>query len=389
MNPAITKEPSEITMDSTKTFRQPNLFANEASGRIGFSTSSPNRSNDSKFDRQVDLTSTGALNTDAYRSLLKSATEPIATELARVETFLRSELQSGSPAIQEMLEYVAELGGKRLRPCLLLLAAKACGAPTDESIRLSAVVELVHTATLVHDDVLDKALVRRHKETVHERWNVPSSILIGDWLFAHAYGLANRGSSTIPGRWIADAAKQVCEGEILQGQSIYRFDIAIEEYVQLLEAKTGALCAVSCSLGAWSGGGDETACHRLQTFGMKLGTAFQVYDDWLDVWGDQQTAGKTLGTDLGSFKPTLPAIRALQWIATADRLRLIDGLNRGSNDSLAELQKAIVESDASEFTLTFARRLVAEAIEQLETLQESDATHSLRMLSLAAVNRKG
>ena len=377
-------------MDSTKTFRQPNVLINETSGRIGFPSSSPNRVYDAPADRLTEqLTVAGELNAEAYRMLLQSAMAPISSELARVEALLKSELETGNSSIREMLEYVGELGGKRLRPCLLLLAAKACGEPTEESVRLSAVVELVHTATLVHDDVLDKALVRRHKQTVHERWDVPSSILIGDWLFAHAYGLANRGSSTIPGRWIADAAKQVCEGEILQGQSIRHFEIGIEDYIELLEAKTGALCAVSCSLGAWSGGGDETACHRLQRFGLKLGTAFQVYDDWLDVWGNQEHAGKTLGTDLSSFKPTLPALRALSAVDTEDRLRLIRSLNQGDDHALVELQQAIIDSDASEFTLTYAKRLIAEAIEQLDSLTESAAVDSLRQLALASISRKG
>ena len=377
-------------MDSTKTFRQPNVFINETSGRIGFPSNSPNRAYDVPTDRLTEqLTVAGELNAEAYRLLLRSAMAPISSELSRVEALLKSELQTGNSSIRDMLEYVGELGGKRLRPCLLLLAAKACGEPTEESVRLSAVVELVHTATLVHDDVLDKALVRRHKQTVHERWDVPSSILIGDWLFAHAYGLANRGSSTIPGRWIADAAKQVCEGEILQGQSIRHFEIGIEDYIQLLEAKTGALCAVSCSLGAWSGGGDETACHRLQRFGLKVGTAFQVYDDWLDVWGNQDHAGKTLGTDLSSFKPTLPALRALSSLATEDRLRLIQCLNQGEDNALVELQQAIIASDASDFTLAYAKRLIAEAIEQLDSLPESAAVVSLRQLALASVSRKG
>jgi octaprenyl-diphosphate synthase len=377
-------------MDSTKTFRQPNVLINETSGRIGFPSSSPNRVYDAPTDRLTEqLTVAGELNAEAYRLLLQSAMAPISSELSRVDALLKSELQTGNSSIRQMLEYVGELGGKRLRPCLLLLAAKACGEPTEESVRLSAVVELVHTATLVHDDVLDKALVRRHKQTVHERWDVPSSILIGDWLFAHAYGLANRGSSTIPGRWIADAAKQVCEGEILQGQSIRHFEIGIEDYIQLLEAKTGALCAVSCSLGAWSGGGDETACHRLQRFGLKLGTAFQVYDDWLDVWGNQDHAGKTLGTDLSSFKPTLPALRALSSLATEDRLRLIRSLNEGDDNALVELQQAILVSDASDFTLAYAKRLIAEAVEQLDSLTESAAVVSLRQLALASVSRKG
>jgi len=329
------------------------------------------------------------LNGEAYRLQLKSAMAPIASELERVEALLKLELHSSNPVINEMLEYVGDLGGKRLRPCLLLLAAKACGESTEESVRLSAVVELVHTATLVHDDVLDKALVRRHKQTTHERWNIPASILVGDWLFAHAYGLANRGNSTIPGRWIADAAKQVCEGEILQGQSTHHFEIEIDHYIRLLEAKTGALCAVSCSLGAWSGGGDEVACHRLQRFGLKLGTAFQVYDDWLDVWGDQEHAGKTLGTDLDSFKPTLPAIRAIETMAPGAKARLIRGLNEGSESCRCELQRAILQSDASAYTQSYAKLLIVEAMEQLDFLPESVALSSLRQLSLAAVSRKG
>jgi len=302
---------------------------------------------------------------------------------------LRRELQAGQANIADMLAYVADLGGKRLRPCLLLLAAKASGQTTDESIRLCVVVELVHTATLVHDDVLDEALVRRHKETVHQKWSVPASVLVGDWLFTHAYGLANKGTSTMPGRWIADAAKQVCEGEIMQGQSIRHFDISISDYLNLLDLKTGALCAVSCSLGAWSAGADEATCHRMQQYGLKLGTAFQVFDDWLDVWGQQECAGKTLGTDLDSFKPTLPALRTLEMMPSKARKELIERLNRGEVAAANELRAAMDQCDASEYTKKFAKDLVAEAVGFLKDLPSNAAVNALCKLALAAVERLG
>ena len=325
---------------------------------------------------------------ESYREQLKMAMAPIAGELIQVEQMIRRELSTSDSRVAEMLSYVADLGGKRLRPCLLLLSAKTAGVTTEESIRLSVVVELVHTATLVHDDVLDEALIRRHKETVHQKWSVPASVLVGDWLFTHAYGLANRGTSTIPGRWISDAAKQVCEGEILQGQSIRHFEMDIPEYLKLLDAKTGALCAVSCSLGAWSAGADESTCHRMQQYGLKMGTAFQVFDDWLDVWGQQDNAGKTLGTDLVSFKPTLPSLRTLSLMPASDRDHLIARLNNGDVQAAGELRMAMDRCDASEYTKQFARELAADAIRCLDGTPVNAASASLRMLAMAAVNRQ-
>lgn len=330
-----------------------------------------------------------SVGSSGYRNQLRSATDPIQSELRQVEMILSRELQSGHASLADLLAYVADLGGKRLRPSLLLLSANAAGGATEESLRLAAVVELVHTATLVHDDILDEALTRRHKETLHQKWSVPASVLVGDWLFTHAYGLANRGTSTIPGRWIADAAKQVCEGEILQGQSIRHFEISVSQYVKLLEAKTGALCAVSCSLGAWSAGADEDVCHRMQQYGLKLGTAFQIFDDWLDVWGETETAGKTLGTDLKSFKPTLPAIRTLALMDPDQRLVLIERLNSADPLASAQLRMAMDGCDAEAYTKSFAKSLVAEALKFLDGIISNSSTACLRHLALAAVDRKG
>lgn len=327
------------------------------------------------------------LVSDYHDELLK-AVQPIQYELAVFEGNLKAELRHENAYIAQMLSYVAELGGKRLRPSLLLLSAKAFGTLTDEALRLAASVELVHTATLVHDDVLDGALTRRHKTTVHHQWNVASAILIGDWLFTHAYRLANMGSSTTPGLWIADAAKKVCEGEIIQGQSARNFLTTEHEYFQMLDAKTGALCGVSCSLGAWSAHADHELCSKMYEFGTKLGTAFQVFDDWLDVWGDSARAGKTLGTDLANFKPTLPSIRALAQLPANARMALISDLNRGDQKALAELSDLVRTPDISAQVRQTAVNLIQDAVRILDSLEQNEAVASLRILAENAVNRR-
>lgn len=333
------------------------------------------------------------LPADAYRLEFQHALACVAPSLAAVESRLRSELISHDANVSEMLGYVAELGGKRLRPALALLAADWLGGITNETIRLATVVELVHTATLVHDDILDEALLRRHKPTVHTRWNVPASVLIGDWLFTNAYRLANEGESTLPGRWIAIAAQRVCEGEIRQGNSVADWNITEDQYLKMLEDKTGALCGVSCALGAWSAGAGSEVCQQLDQFGIQLGTAFQIFDDWLDLWGDAERSGKTLGTDLSQWKPTLPLIRALHMQSPAVRAQWIECMEHPTADSVAKMRTRIDATDASQYTLNFAKNLVREATGGLQSLAEqlgrtdSRALQSLIRLAAASIAR--
>lgn len=332
---------------------------------------------------------------DAYRLEFQDAIACVAPGLREVEARIHSELTSEDPNVSEMLAYVAGLGGKRLRPALTMLAARWLGQISEESVRLAVVVELVHTATLVHDDILDHATVRRHKPTVHCRWDVPSSVLIGDWLFTHAYRMANEGDSTLPGRWIADAAQRVCEGEIAQGNSVANWSLSEADYVGMLEKKTGALCGVSAALGAWSTGAPLEVCRELDTFGTQLGTAFQIFDDWLDVWGSGQNSGKTLGTDLTQCKPTLPVLRALnQWNAR-EREAWISDIGHGDQDALARMRAQLDRSDASAYTLSYARSLTERAVQRLDDLattfgsRDNLAYQGLIRLARAAVQRRG
>lgn len=332
---------------------------------------------------------------DAYRLAFFNAIDCIAPGMQSVEDRIRSELTSDDPLVSEMLQYVALLGGKRLRPALTLLSARWLGRITDETIRLATVVELVHTATLVHDDILDHASLRRHKPSVHVRWNVPASVLIGDWLFTHAYRLANEGESTLPGRWVAIAAQRVCEGEIRQGNSVADWGISESDYCRMLADKTGALCGVSTALGAWSAGAPLEVCRELEQFGLELGTAFQIYDDWLDVWGNSHKSGKTLGTDLSQLKPTLPILRTLQQMGADARGAWISCVEQDASHAISLMRSYLEKYDASSYTLGFAKNQVRLAISRLESIasrlggRDNPAFRSLMDLARASVQRTG
>jgi octaprenyl-diphosphate synthase len=322
-----------------------------------------------------------------YSQELKLVTATIREPLIRVEALLREQLRHESPEIQGILDHVAEMGGKRLRPALLLLAAQACGKITEEAIRLAVVVELVHTATLVHDDILDGADSRRHRETVHRKWNRQISILAGDWLFTQAYFLANQGESTIPGRWIAQAAKEVCEGEIRQNLAVKNFDLKQPEYFDILGAKTGSLCGVSCKLGAWAAGASEAVCNSQYEYGMNLGLAFQIHDDWLDYWGTKERLGKPVGGDFLAAKPTLPMIHALGSATPKERENLLQMCSSPSNENFEQFKTVLNRFGASDFTKETARAFSVQAIGGLRAAGLNGKANWLERLAIAAVAR--
>lgn len=321
-----------------------------------------------------------------YVAELEKVTLSIRQPLMQVEQLIAQQLTSPIAEVAEILSYVATLGGKRLRPALTLLSAQACGTITEETIRLAAVVELVHTATLVHDDVLDNADTRRHHQTVHRKWNRQISILAGDWLFTQAYSLANQGTSTLPGRWIASAAKEVCEGEIRQNLTAGSFNMPETEYLSILASKTGSLCGVSCSMGAWSAGLAETDCKAFYDYGLNLGLAFQVHDDWLDYWGNAEKIGKPVGGDFLSAKPTMPLLRTLDIATPAHRAELFDAFEMKSMAGFAKVCEIFEHYDAGNYTRLRARQLSEQAITFLQG-SINQARDYLQRLAIAAVAR--
>jgi len=239
---------------------------------------------------------------------LASLLAPIEQELASVSQRLQAELRHPDPFIDELAQHSFRLGGKRLRPALLLLTAQAVGEVNDSHRVLAAVVEMIHTATLVHDDVLDEAEIRRHEATINARWNNQTSVLLGDYLFTHAFYLASTLETTYGCRAIGRATNIVCEGELKQTVASGDFELSRETYFQIIESKTAELCACCCRLGSHYSGASGQTTKRLESYGRHLGIAFQIADDLLDLEGEEQLTGKSLGTDLDNRKMTLPLI---------------------------------------------------------------------------------
>ena len=341
-------------------------------------------------DKTVCPMCTMSTTTAQPAELLQTLYAPIATELAEVEGRLKAELRSDYPFVDELVRYGCLLGGKRLRPALLLLTAKATGGQVmREHITLATVVEMIHTATLVHDDVLDEAQIRRHLATVNARWDNEASVLLGDFLFTHAFYLASTLDSVMGCRLIGRATNIVCEGELRQKGSRGNFQLSEAEYLEIIEAKTAELTAVSCKLGALYSGAGEDVVETMDGFGRDLGIAFQIADDLLDVLGSERTTGKSLGTDLEKQKPTLPVIRALALANMADRsaiLELVSG-DSPSNDRTELLAPYLERYEAVDYARGRAHAFARRARQRLEVLEPSAAVNVLAGMTEFVVSR--
>ena len=238
--------------------------------------------------------------------------ECIGSELADVERRFTDELTCDLKCVASLVKHVNRFRGKMLRPCLVLLAGKAVGSLSDAHITLAAVVEMVHMATLVHDDVLDEAELRRKGATINHLRGNEAAVLLGDYLISHSYHLCSTLDSQFAARLIARTTNTVCEGELLQIDNRGNFDLDEETYFQIITRKTASLCATSCLLGAKYANADDYQQRQLELFGLSLGIAFQIQDDILDIVGETSTVGKTLGIDIEKGKMTLPMIHFMQ-----------------------------------------------------------------------------
>jgi octaprenyl-diphosphate synthase len=247
---------------------------------------------------------------------------------------------------------------------------------------------MVHTATLVHDDVLDEAESRRHVPTVNHRWNNHTSILLGDYLFAQSFRLAATLPSTEACRMIGEAARRVCEGELRQILLRDALGLDEETYLSMLGGKTGELCRVACQLGVQAAGGKQEVVDALGTYGNAVGIAFQIADDFLDLWGNDGTVGKTLGTDIGQGKMTLPLIRLLQSSSPRVRREVIAILEGPAEERLGRIRPLLNDSDAQAYTLAVAQRFQRQAFASLDVLVPSEARDSLAAIGRFAIDRR-
>jgi octaprenyl-diphosphate synthase len=311
----------------------------------------------------------------------------IRDELQQVEQTLRNQLRSEQSYVDELCRYGCLMGGKRLRPALVLLSAKACGEIETAHLTLAAVLEMVHTATLVHDDVLDGATTRRHLATINSRWDNEASILLGDLLFSQAFFLASSLDDVFACRAIGRAANLVCEGELRQKGTRGDFQLSEAEYLTIIEAKTAELCACSCLLGAHYAGAEAAARQRLENYGRYLGIAFQIADDILDIVGREDTTGKSLGTDLQQQKPTLPLIRLLEIADAATRQRVLHLATSESETAHAPLRDLFHRFGTLDYSQQQAQHYAARAASQLDALPPSEAVEHLHTLSEFVVHR--
>lgn len=312
---------------------------------------------------------------------------PIADELAEVERRFRNELDCEHELLRPLLRHGTQLGGKRLRPALLLLSAQMFGSIREPHLVLATVIEMVHTATLVHDDVLDDAQTRRHAPTINRRWDNHTSILLGDYLFSQGFRLAASVGSTSACEKIGEAARRVCEGELRQVLLRHDWELDLATYIDLLDAKTAELCRVACSLGAEHAGADAAQLAVIGRFGRSLGIAFQLADDYLDVWGDDACVGKTLGTDLQQGKTTLPIIRLLECTEADERLRLLEILHGPAECRLQQIRPLLDASDARDHTRQLAVHYQQQALAAMHSLPKSPAATALEGLAEFAVVR--
>ncbi|MEI6871888.1 MAG: polyprenyl synthetase family protein [Verrucomicrobiota bacterium] len=299
---------------------------------------------------------------------LKLAFEPIAKQLLDVEERIRAQARAFDPAVEHYVAYAIQSSGKRLRPALALLSGGATGGIRSEHVDLAVIVELIHAATLVHDDILDHADLRRGQPTANAKWGNSLAVLLGDCLFAHALRLASVFDDNRMCRTLATAASEVCSGEIIQTQRRFDLNLTVPDYFRILEMKTGALFAVAMQLGGLLNGASPEVEAGMQAFGMRLGTAYQIYDDCLDLAGDEGAVGKTLGSDLRRGKLTLPILHLLQISSPEERARLSGVILAGREEEVSSLVGYAVEYGAVRHAVTTGRRMLVEAQESLAPL---------------------
>ena len=300
---------------------------------------------------------------------IKAAFELISKPLASVEERIRAQAREFDPAVENYVAYACESSGKRLRPALTLLSAGATGGIGAQHIDLAVIMELIHAATLVHDDIIDGADLRRSQPTANAKWGNAISVLLGDCMFAHALKLSTHFTQADVARRIANASAEVCSGEIIQTQRRFDFGLSVPDYFKIIEMKTAALFAAATELGAMLNESTPETTAALHAYGLKLGTAYQIYDDCLDIAGDESKAGKSLGTDLRKGKLTLPILLFLQSVSESERARWSRAIPAG--EEIEALIKAARDSGALQRTIGTARTLLREALEAISVVPET------------------
>jgi len=312
---------------------------------------------------------------------------PIAADIAEADRLFAESLAGYRSPVAPLIQHLKHYRGKRLRPALLLLTAKACGGVTPNHHILAAAVEMIHTATLVHDDVLDEASTRRHVPTFNAEWGNKVSILLGDMLFTQAFHITSRVDRRAC-ELIGEATNRVCGGELKQVCNRGNWHLSEADYFDILDGKTAALTAVCGRLGAVYAGASDAVAEKLATYGRCVGLAFQIADDLMDLTGDEAKAGKTLGTDLEERKMTLPLIHALHTLpqVAADELREL--IHSDRPDKRRKVVEVLTRTNSLGYAKKTAEDFGRQARAALADLPPSECKHILEQLTDWSVKRE-
>ena len=333
--------------------------------------------------RKGTVASTGSITVNEIFELVRD-------DLAKVEEEISRQTVSSVQPITEIGRYLQDGGGKRLRPMLVLLASKLCGYQGPAAIRLGAVVEMIHTATLVHDDIIDEAETRRGRPSTNSRWGNHKSVLAGDWLYMQAFNIAVAERNFAILDLLIGLTQLMVEGEMLQLTLLHRLDVSEESYFDLIYRKTAALFAACLRLGALVGREDEKVETRLGACGLNLGLAFQLIDDLLDFTASEQSLGKPVGNDLREGKLTLPLIWLLARCRPEEKEKVAAVLSDGSFERvpMVEIQDLVERYGTLEATRAKARELAGRAAREIEGFPSSPYKDALYSLAEFIVDRQ-
>jgi len=310
-----------------------------------------------------------------------------AVDRRAVDELIRRRLRSDVLLVNQIAEYIIGAGGKRLRPLVHLLSARACGYQGGAHIQLAAVIEFIHTATLLHDDVVDGSERRRGQRTANRVWGNSASVLVGDFLYSRSFQLMVELESNDVMRILADTTNTIAAGEVLQLMQLGDTDLDENGYLRVIGDKTACLFSAAARLGAVIAGRDERGQQALGDFGFALGQAFQITDDWLDYSGQDDTLGKNLGDDLAEGKVTLPLILALRAAGQSDRDFLVETIRAGGTDQLDRVRGILADTGALDQTLERARAYSDQAGDLLDHVPPSAEREALELLARFAVDR--
>jgi len=310
-----------------------------------------------------------------------------AGEMAAINALIRGRLASDVLLINQISEHIIAAGGKRLRPMLVVMAARALGGGGAAAHQLAAIIEFIHTSTLLHDDVVDESDLRRGRKTANALWGNAPSVLVGDFLYSRSFQLMVELDSMPVMRVLADTTNRIAEGEVLQLLHVHNPDTDEAAYLRVIERKTAVLFAAATRLGALLSGADAATQDRLHDYGLNLGLAFQIADDVLDYTADADTLGKNLGDDLAEGKATLPLIHAMAHADDACRTRLREIVETGDAGAMPEVLAAIGQSGGIGYSQARAAQYADLAEAALDGLPESDWLRALRGLARYSVAR--